>query len=233
MAKPTTFRFAIADDKPLSECWSVFTNQNDVYLTSNTQKRLLKVSLHQSGVCQVALLEGFFKKHVEWREERPESRTILRWKRLSTPKDRGQVTASILFASDGFWPEGEPIPASKPYTALAPPPQMHGRRVDVVYSLSDPKHVAKLGEWTDKLLFSTQLPNGEFIGLMQFVEPLAEDFFAFSPMTSAFGISLGIEENEIDDVRGISFLDCTQLFEGHCLIRSLHNMRLIKVQKGK
>ncbi len=68
MAKATAFRFAIADDRPRSECWSLFISQNDVYLTSNAYKQVLKVSLHQSGICQVALLEDFFAQHVEWRK---------------------------------------------------------------------------------------------------------------------------------------------------------------------
>lgn len=215
MGKATTFRFAIADTKPRSECWSVFTNGSDVYLTSNAHKRVLKISLHQSGVCQIALLEGFFVEHVEWREDGPEFRSILRWKRIPTPEGRGQVAASILFASDGSWPEQEAIPASKPYVALPPPPKMHGRRVDIVYSRDDPRHIAKLGKWTDELLFATQLPDGEFVSLMQFVAPLPKDFFDFRPLTSPYGVALGIHENEMDDARRISCFDCAQLFEGH------------------
>lgn len=179
--------------KPRSECWSVLINGNDVYLTSNAHKRALKVSLHQSGVCQIALLEGFFAEHVEWREDGPEFRSILRWKRTPTPEGRGRVAASILFASDGFWPEQEAIPASKPYVALAPPPEMHGRRVDIVYSRDDPRHIAKLGNWTDELFFATELPDGEFVSLMQFVEPLPKDFFDFKPLTSPYGVTLGID----------------------------------------
>lgn len=131
MAKTTTFRFAVADSKLRSECWSVFTNRNDVYLTSNAHKRVLKVSLHASGICQVALLQDFFAEHIEWREGGPDFRSILRWKRLPTPVGKGQVAASILFASDGFWPEQEAVLPSKPYTRLAPPPDMHGLMVNV------------------------------------------------------------------------------------------------------
>ncbi len=57
MAKSESFRFAIADNKVRSECWSVFANKSDVYLTASAYKRTLKVSLHGSGVCQIALLE--------------------------------------------------------------------------------------------------------------------------------------------------------------------------------
>jgi len=192
---------------------------------------MLKVSLHQSGVCQIALLEGFFKEHIEWREDGPEFRSILRWKRLSIPEERGQVAASILFASDGVWPEQEAIPDSKPYTALTPPPDMHGRRVDIVYSHDDPRHVAKLSGWTDELLFSTELANGEFVSLMQFVDPLPEDFFDFKPMPGRYGITHGIDDDELEDARGISCLECSQRFEGHGYIYSLHNMRLMSVPR--
>ncbi len=49
--------------------------------------------------------------------------------------------------------------------------------MNVVYSREDPYQVAKLGEWTDELLFSTNLPSGEYVSLMQSIEPLPDDFF--------------------------------------------------------
>ncbi len=104
---------------------------------------------------------------------------------------------------------------------------MHGRRVDIVYSRDDPRHIAKLGRWTDELLFSRELPGGEFVSLMQFVTPLPKDFFDFRSLTGPYCITLGIDENEMDDARGISCFDCAQLLEGHGCIRSLHNMRLV------
>lgn len=229
MAKARSFRFAIADTVPRSECWSFFTNGNDVYLTSNAHKRVLKVSLHASGVCQVALLEGFFAEHIEWREYSPDFRSILRWRRLPTQENKGQVAASILFASYDFWPEQEAIPSSKPFTSLSPPPDMHGMMVNVVYSRDNPNDIAKLGQWTDELLFATQLPNGEFVCLMQEITPLPEDFFDFAPLSSPYNVTLGIDEAEMDDARGISSFDCAQLFEGHGCIRSLHNMRMVSV----
>lgn len=229
MAKSNSFRFAISDASVRSECWTVFTNKDDVYLTGSAYRKALKVSLHGSGVCQIALLEQFVAKHVEGRDERPEDRTILRWKRLTTPEGRGQVAATILFASYEFWPEQEEMPRSKPYTKLRPPPDMHARMIDVVYSRDDPKRIAELGEWTDELLYSFQLPSGEFVALVQRVEPLPEGFFDFAPMPGRYGLSLGIGESEMDDARGISTFDCAQLYEGHACIRSLHNMRFVTV----
>lgn len=229
MAKSSSFRFAIADTVPRSECWSLFTSGNDVYLTGSAYKKTLKISLHQSGVCQIALLEDFFTEHVEGKTGAPEHRDILRWKRLPTPKKRGQVAASILFASCELWAEQEPIPSSKPFTKIEPPPDMYCRIVNVVYSQDDPRLCEKLGKWTDKLIFSLQLPNGEFLCLMQELVPLDDVFFDFTPTSSKAYVTLGIEEAELDDVRGISVFDCAQLFEGHGCVRSLHNMRIITV----
>ena len=230
MAKSNSFRFAIADELPRSECWSLFTKGNDVYLTGSAYKKTLKVSLHQSGVCQIALLEGFFTKHVEGQTGAPEFRSILRWKRLPTPINSGQVAASILFASYEFWPEQEPIPSSKPFTKIEPPPDLYCRLINVVYSHDDPRLIEKLGEWTDELLFSKQLPNGEFVCLMQEIRPLEDGFFDFAPVPSPTYVTLGIEEDELDDARGISVFDCAQMFEGHGCIRSLHNMRMMTVE---
>ena len=232
MAKSSTFRFAIADSEPRSELWSVFTNRNDVYLTGSAFKRALKVSLHASGVCQIALLEGFFTEQVEWRPDKPESRSILRWKRLPTAEDGGQVAASILFASHEFWREQLPIPASKPFTSLTPPPDMHGRIVNAIFCRENPIHAAEMGGWTDDLLFSTQLPNAEFFCLKQQLEPLPKGFFDFAPLDAQYALSLDNLDGDLGDERGISCLDCFQLFEGCGCIRSLHNMRIMKVPKA-
>ena len=176
MAKSNTIRFAISDSKPRSECWSIWTNKNDVYLAGSFYKDTLKVSLHGSGVCQVALLDEFFEKHVRGRDQGPEYRSILRWKRLPTPKERGQVAATILFASYEFWPEAEAIPASKTYTALPPPPDMYAVMVDIAFSLNDPAKAATLGGWSSELLFTTQLLNGEFVCVTHRLERLPADF---------------------------------------------------------
>jgi len=229
MRQPQLHRFAIADTKPRSECWSIFTNKNDVYLTGNAYKQTLKLSLHGSGVCQIALLESFFEEQVAWRDEGPEHRAILRWKRLPTPLFQGQCAASIMFASYDFWPEHDPIKSSKKYIALEPPGKNFARRVDVVFSRVDPTHIAELGHWTDELIFCKQLPNGEYVCLLQFLEPLPENFFDFAPIESPYFVTLGLEEGEIDDARGISTFDCAIFREGHGCIRSLHNMRVASV----
>lgn len=233
MAKSDTFRFAIADTNPCSECWSVFTKGDDVYLTGSAYKNTLKLSLHGSGVCQVALLENFFAQHVKPREEAPEYRSILRWHRLPSQHGSGQVAATILFASFQFWPEAEPIPASKRYTALPPPPDRYAVMVDIIFSLDDPQEVARLGDWESALLFSTKLPNGEFVCLRHRMELLPADFFEPAPMPSPYAVSLGVPDDELDDARGISVLDCAQLFEGHGCIRSLHNMRVTRVARDE
>jgi hypothetical protein len=229
MSQLDVHRFAIADTKPRSECWAIFTNKNDVYLTGSAYKQALKLSLHGSGVCQIALLDNFFEKHISWRESSPDHRAILRWKRLPTPLFGGQCAASILFASFDFWPEHEAINASKKYIALKPPAKNFARRVDVVFSRADPRHIAKLGDWTDELIFCKKLPNGEYVCLLQFLEPLSQSFFDFTPIESPYFVTLGLEEGEIDDARGISALDCAIFHEGHGCIRSLHNMRIARV----
>lgn len=231
--KSNSFRFAIADGVPRSECWSFFTNGNDVYLTGSAYKRVLKISLHERGVCQIAMLKEFFVEHVEGRSQAPQFRDILRWKRIPTPLIQGQVAATILFASCEFWPEKDPIPASKPFKSLPPPPSTHCLNVDVVYSRVNPQHISKVGEWTDDLLFSLQLPNGEFVCLMQRIDQLPEDFFDFGPIGRRRFLTLDVEEADMKDIRGISVFDCALLNEGCGHVQSLHNMRLMTVDAAR
>lgn len=225
----SSFRFAIADNSVRSEVWSVFTNKNDVYLTGSAYKRVLKVSLHQSGVCQIAMLEGFFAEHIEGNENAPEFRDMFRWRRLPSKHMSGQMTFSVGFASFDFWPEQDNPPKSKPFTKIAPPPNGYSCHVDLAYSLDDPTIAAKLGGWTEDLLHSFQLPNLEYVCLMKRIEKLPANFFDFSRLQSKM-ITLGIDEPETADARGISVFDCYQSNEGHCHVRSLHNMRLITVR---
>lgn len=55
------FRFAIGITIPLSEVWTLFCNRNDVYLSNNAHRGMLKASLHASGVCQYAMLPDYFE----------------------------------------------------------------------------------------------------------------------------------------------------------------------------
>ena len=184
MSNASSFRFAIADTLVRSEYWTLFFNRNDVYLTGSAFKKELKLSLHQSGVCQVALLENFHAD-IATNANAPPKRDILRWRRASTPEEGGKVAAYIQFASFGDWPEADAIPSSKPYKGLPPPPYMACRTVSLSFSREDPKVVSVLGNWGDAYLFSTELPNGEFVCLMQSVDPLPWNFSTSRLLVSA------------------------------------------------
>ena len=229
MGKTSSFRFAIADTSVRSECWTLFFNGNDVYLTGSAFKKELKISLHQSGVCQAALLEAFHAD-IATNANSPPNRDILRWRRTSTPQEGGRVAVYIQFASFEGWPEAEAIPSSKPYKGLPPPPYMACRTVSLSFSREDPRAVSILGNWGDAYLFSKELPNGEFICLMNSVDPLPWDFFDFKPFGHRRMLLKGIDETEVDDVRGISSLDFALTHEGCVRVQSRHNMRLKSVR---
>ena len=230
MNKKEVFRFAIADTAARSEYWTLFFNGNDVYLTGSAFKRELKISLHQSGVCQAAFLEKFHADTVSKRHA-PPTRDILRWKREPAPNQGGKVAVYIQFASYDYWPETETIPASKPYKQLLPPPFMSCRTVSLSFSREDPRAVSILGNWDDAFLYSKDLPNGEYVCLMTHVDPLPWDFFDFKPVGDRRLLLKGIEEREADDARGISYLDFALTHEGCVRVLSLHNMRLKSVRR--
>jgi hypothetical protein len=230
MSKNSSFRFAIGDDKPYSETWSAWQSGSDFYLTNTAHKTTLKISLHQSGICQVAMLQTFFEKHIEGKESAPEYRDILRWKRLSTPEFGPTVVTSILFASFEFWPERENISAKKAVTWIPRPPDMFGQQVAVLYSKQDPDNHCGDTPPEGIYLKKFQLDNGDFVLLIPRLVPLAEDFFDFKVMPDYQSfITLGIDDEEIDDARGISTFQCLKRYDGYVEIFSLHNMRFMRV----
>lgn len=229
MSKSSAFRFVVADTKPRSEYWSLFTNGDDVYLTGNSYKRALKISLHKSGVCQIAMLDNFFSKHVKGKSKSQKYRDLLRWKRLTIPMYRSQAAVSILFAWFEFWPEDEVIPTSKSVHKISPPPDRHGQIINVGYSGFDPKVAFELGRYPDELLFSMQFPNKEYISVTRQIQKLSKGFFDFREISESGVLTLGIPPDELDDARGISVFRCMKEVEGCATIHSLHNMRFSKV----
>ena len=230
MSENGTFRFAIADTVVRSECWTLFFNGNDVYLTGSAFKRELKISLHQSGVCQAAFLKNFHSD-IAKKDNAPITRDILRWKRTPTPQEGGKVAVYIQFASYEDWPEAEAIAPSKPYKSLAPPPFMSCRTVTLSFSREDPRAISVLGKWGDAFLYSKQIPSGEFVCLMQHEDDLPWNFFDFEPVGDRRLLLKGIDEAEADDARGINCLDFALTHEGCVRVHSLHNMRLKAVRR--
>lgn len=202
-----------------------------MYLTGSAFKKELKISLHKSGICQAAFLENFHAK-IASKNNAPPTRDILRWKREPTPHEGGKVAVYIQFASYEDWPEAEILPASKPYKPLLPPPFMSCRTVSLSFSREDPRAVSILGNWGDAYLYSKELPNGEYVCLMNHVDPLPWDFFEFKPVGDRRLLLKGIDEAEADDARGISCLDFALTHEGCVRVHSLHNMRLTSVQSS-
>ncbi|EEX16498.1 hypothetical protein CSE45_4421 [Citreicella sp. SE45] len=88
-----------------------------------------------------------------------------------------------------------------------------------------------MGKWGDDFLYSKQLPNGEFVCLMQHEDGLPWNFFDFKPVGDRQLLLKGIDEAEADDARGINFLDFAMTHEGCVRVHSLHNMRLKAVQR--
>jgi len=138
----------------------------------------------------------------------------------------------IQFASFDGWPEAEAIAPSKPYKRLLPPPFMSCRTVTLSFSREDPRAVSVLGNWGEAYLHSKQLPNGEFVCLMQHEDQLPWGFFDFKPVGDRRLLLKGIDEVEANDARGISCLDFALTHEGCVRVHSLHNMRLKSVRRS-
>lgn len=95
------FRFGVfSGGKRRSSLWVAVANGNDLYIGARVIMNRLKVSLHGSGICQVAFLNDYVQEVHDRGRDALKDRTIVRWKRPETPPTGALCVASIRFPTD-------------------------------------------------------------------------------------------------------------------------------------
>ncbi|KQY03520.1 hypothetical protein ASE23_11935 [Rhizobium sp. Root73] len=228
-----SLRFAIGDDEPLSEIWTVTVNRSDVYLSSSGFNSVMKLSLHQSGVCQMATSQQLYEERLSVLEGGPDSRTVLRWKRCITPDTGGALAARIIFAACGRWPNPSTAKASKPPLLLPCPPEGYGVELTIFYSKEDPRQHTHDIQQEMNLISVLKLANDDCVSFFGRFLELPGDFFSFRRVPkgqtlATVGFDQGGGETEWGDLSSYEIL---QDFENAATIYSLHNMQLKRMAR--
>ena len=87
------FRFAVGSPETgYSTPWTAFGHGNDYYIGARHFMGSTKISLHESGICRVALTEHHYQQILKDKLETPPDRAIVKWTRKATP-EQGAVHA--------------------------------------------------------------------------------------------------------------------------------------------
>ena len=223
--KEKKVRFAIGQDAALSEIWTLFSRKNDVYLSCESMRGRIKLSIHGSGVCQLA----FASEHSESILSTPrfplKDRTIKRWNRETTPMFGPVYLASVVFSAYKTWDNTEAVPVHNATQLLPPPPDGFAVQVPIFLSKDDPTLKCSPFEPHDIILAYFQIESGEYVTLLPAAIRLPDDYFHFRPLSWLMGV--GAEsESDLDDARGISSISFQERFDGGIDFHSCHNMRI-------
>lgn len=224
-------RFGVGDGGRLySEIWTLWNNRSDVYLTSKAFGGRIKLSLHQSGVCQYAFSKDFWEANSGVFESGFKDRTWHRWRRPYAAKDKLVHVATVIFASCEQWNDYDSV-SNEAVALLTPPP--HGYCFEVSIICSTDSYTAYSEPNAMGPLIEIELENGEYLTVWPVFSKLPSDYFDFRKIEGGIVEFGPVLAGKGDDVRGISVVHLTQL-EGEPLrIHSSHNMRLVTVRNGE
>lgn len=224
-------RFAIGRKQAISEIWTLSSRKNDIYLACDSMQGRIKLSVHGSGVCQLA----FDTKHVSSVLATPrfplKDRTIKRWKREDTPPFGPVYLASVFFSAYQTWDDTEAVGIFKPTELLPPPPDGFAIQVPIFLSWDNPTEKCFPFNPEDIILAYFQIESGQYVTLLPAPVRLPEDYFHFRPMSWFMGV--GAEsETDWDDARGISVISFIERPDGGIDFHSCHNMRIANIPVG-
>jgi hypothetical protein len=159
--RDSVIRFAVGSPKEAhSAVWTLFTQGNDVYLSSRLMGRYLKISLHASDVWRLA-----WTKESQILMEGTNDRVIHRWRR--PPQFRPGWTRGVSLVVP-WTPMGRHFPAvdasaGKPVQWLRPPAPDHKVTFTVLFAAPERSEATwkSIREPGDRSLGRLILPNGE------------------------------------------------------------------------
>lgn len=223
--KSKKVRFAIGRNKALSEIWTLSSHKNDIYLSCESARGWIKLSIHGSGVCQLA----FDSFHADQALATPAfplaDRTIKRWKRPPTPDVGPVLLTTIYFSAFETWANSQELECKKPTELIPPPPSGFALSVPIFISIDDPIEKCAPFEPEDIILGYFQIESGEYVTMLPAPVKLPADYFHFRPVS--WFMSVGAEsEADWDDARGISAVSFEGREDGGVDFHSMHNMRM-------
>lgn len=109
-----------------STVWRIVINESDIYIMSEAYGRSAKISLHKSGVCQIAMTSELTRELGILKEERPSERWY-----YTSPKNTGNIVFTIDILNH-FLSDFSEKEETKPGVKYIVPPE-DGRLTEILF----------------------------------------------------------------------------------------------------
>jgi hypothetical protein len=129
-------RFAIrSPTERYSAAWMTTDYHDDFYIGARSLMGRLKISLHRSGICRLAIDERYFGSAVE-RDLIPpeEDRVLVKWRRTPTPTIGAALVVGLVFPTDFLHLDAPIASVEKPFLCLDA--AARGKAVEIAFFYS-------------------------------------------------------------------------------------------------
>jgi hypothetical protein len=149
-----------------SGVWAHWGNKSDFYIGARSILGSMKISLHKSGICRVALTDRHFAALTQKGRLVPNDRAFVKWERLFAPDEGAHLAAVLVFPTDFLRLEAPVGTAKKPLLLIesASP----GKAVEIGYFYCREARQTLESKFLaiGKPLVFTDLENGEVVWMV-------------------------------------------------------------------
>ena len=167
VSKIDKIRIGVGEEgKPHSSLWVAWANGSDFYFGSRPIAGFLKVSLHASRACHVAITDRHWSTLQKQGLELPPNRQFTEWERKPTPPTGAIHVASIFFSTDFSLVHKERPKLSKPVCYIKPAPPGKAVEIGFFYSLEGPETLEQKFQRIGLPMFNSKLANDEIVSVV-------------------------------------------------------------------
>jgi hypothetical protein len=151
-------RFAASSGARYSGVWSAFSRGSEFYIGARSALGSMKISLHKSGQCRLAIDKTHLPRMVKQGLEAPppEARALITWRRPTDLASATPLIVRLIFPTDYL---GCERPIGKPNKKVLIFEAGSGKAVEFGFLYSNRSAKTLIG----KPVFETELANGEYV----------------------------------------------------------------------
>jgi hypothetical protein len=157
---------AEAADGRQSAIWSTWANGSDYYLGARWVLKSMKISLHASGRCRIALSDKLIEDMTAKGMPAPADRALVKWNRAATPEVGAICVLSVAFPAARLHMKGQTGSVSKPLLRVGLGPDDQAVQLGIFYTREPREVVDQKFCAVGKPTFVTHLDNGDDVWMV-------------------------------------------------------------------
>lgn len=158
------FRFAVSNANGLhSTAWAAWHNGNDYYLGARSFLGSMKISLHASGICRVALTERYARSLNVSGMDGPKDRAYVKWRRGIPSENSAICAVSLIFPTAYFQRPEQKGTSKKPMLIVQGSSAAEAIEVGCFYAKGTDERLENAFRKIAVPLLKTGLPSGEAV----------------------------------------------------------------------